>query len=200
MEDRIWRRGQKADYTDRPLTDEERAFAADAENYNQLFKFMSFNKLDTEEWYDILIIPYLQAVKKYCSRPELHIYPFHAVSNKVLSCAYHHYWRSYNTQKNMPEGGIISLDFTLQGDNQFSEHTLDEMWVDRRQQVERVVLDREMLTEIMLNLDEVQSRIFEMLLVGYNKREIVEELCITLTMLQTQLKRMQKVVADYLSI
>ena len=36
-------RGRKADYTDRPLTDEERAFASDENNYNQLFKFMRVN-------------------------------------------------------------------------------------------------------------------------------------------------------------
>lgn len=37
------KRGRKADYTDRPLTDEERAFASDENNYNQLFKFMRVN-------------------------------------------------------------------------------------------------------------------------------------------------------------
>ena len=65
MEERIWRRGQKQTYTDRPLTDEEREFAADWENYKKLFEFMNFYHMNQEEWYDILIIPYLQAVKKY---------------------------------------------------------------------------------------------------------------------------------------
>jgi len=48
-----------------PLTAEEKAFSADLENYDQFFKYMKINKLDQEEWYDILILHYLRAVKKY---------------------------------------------------------------------------------------------------------------------------------------
>ena len=35
MDERTWKRGQKQTYTDRPLTDEEREFAADWENYKK---------------------------------------------------------------------------------------------------------------------------------------------------------------------
>ena len=42
MEERTWRRGQKQTYTDRPLTDEEREFAADWENYKKLFEIMRY--------------------------------------------------------------------------------------------------------------------------------------------------------------
>lgn len=72
-DERTWRKGQKQTYTDRPLTEEEKIFSADLENYNQLFKYMRIYKLDQEEWYDILIIPYLQAVKKYISIPRLNV-------------------------------------------------------------------------------------------------------------------------------
>ena len=33
MEERTWRRGQKADYTDRPLTEEEKRFAEEHHDY-----------------------------------------------------------------------------------------------------------------------------------------------------------------------
>lgn len=147
MEERTQKRGHKADYTDRPLTEEEKAFAEDADNYNQLFKFMRVNQLDPEEWYDILIIPYLQAVKKYCSRPELHIYPFHAISNKVLSCAVHHHYRAMHTKKRMPEGGFVSLDYTMEGDNPFSEHNIEAWLIDGRVNVERQVIFKELFAE-----------------------------------------------------
>ena len=54
-----------------PLTAEEKAFSADLENYDQFFKYMKINKLDQEEWYDILILHYLRAVKKYLNIPHL---------------------------------------------------------------------------------------------------------------------------------
>ena len=53
MNETTWRRGQKQTYTDRPLTDEEREFAADWQNYKKIFEFMYFYNLKQDEWYDI---------------------------------------------------------------------------------------------------------------------------------------------------
>lgn len=201
MEERTWKRGQKQTYTDRPLTDEEKEFAADWENYKKLFEFMNFYHMNQEEWYDILIIPYLQAVKKYHVREDLRAnYKFWHVCNLMLSKAVYNHNRAMTRQKRMPDGGILSLDFMVEGDNPFSEHTLDELWIDRKQQTEKIVLDKEMLAEILVGLDDVQSRIFEMLLEGYNKKEIGKELCISYTTLKIQLEKLQSVVTDYLSM
>ena len=201
MEKRTWRRGQKQTYTDRPLTEEEREFAADWENYKKLFEIMRYYNLDEEEWYDILIIPYLQAVKKYHVREDLRKnYKFFHVLNLMLTKAMYNHNRAMNRQSRMPDGGILSLDYTLQGDNPFSEYNIDEWWIDRTQQVERVVLDTYMLESILIGLNEVQSRIFTMLLEGYSKTEICKELSISYTLLKAQLEKLQKVVSDYLSV
>ena len=58
---------------------------------------------------------------------------------------------------------------------------------------------KEMLAEILVGLDDVQSRIFEMLLEGYNKTEISKQLSISYTTLKAQLEKLQSVVTDYLS-
>lgn len=198
MEERVWRRGQKQTYTDRPLTDEEREFAADWENYKKLFEFMHYYKMNEEEWYDILIIPYLQAVKKYHVREDLRAnYRFWHVCNLVLSKAVYNHNRAMNRQKRMPEKGIVSLDYTMLGDNPFSEYKLDELWIDHNQQVERVVLDKEMLAEILMGLTTIQGKMFEMLLEGYTKTEIGRELCITYSVMTAQLESVEKVVRDY---
>ena len=177
MEEKTWRRGQKADYTDRPLTEEERTFASENENYNQLFKFIRVNHLDPEEWYDILIIPYLNAVKKYCSRPELHIYPFCAISNKILSRAVYGYHRANHTQKRIPEGGIISLDYMVEGDNLFSEHPIDVYWIDKTKNVEAYVIEKEFLSDVFANVSryaepDLLEMIIAMRIKGYTDSEI----------------------------
>ena len=200
MEERTWRRGQKQTYTDRPLTDEERAFAADPENYKKLFEVMRYYNLDEEEWYDILIIPYLQAVKKYHVREDLRKnYKFFHVLNLMLTKAMYNHNRAMHRGKRCPDGGIVSLDYTLLGDNPFSEHTIDEWWIDHTQQVERVVLDKAMIEAIISNLNNVQGKIFEMLLEGYNKTEIGKELCMNYITLKIQIEELQNVVSDYLS-
>ena len=201
MEERTWRRGQKQTYTDRPLTDEEREFAADWENYKKLFEIMRYYNLNEEEWYDILIIPYLQAVKKYHVREDLRKnYKFFHVLNLMITKAVYNHNRAMNRQSRMPEGGFVSLDYTLQGDNPFCEYLIAEWWIDRKQQTERVVLDKYMLESILIGLNDVQTRIFEMLLEGYSKTEISKQLSISYTTLKAQLEKLQKVVTDYLSM
>lgn len=200
MEERTWRRGQKQTYTDRPLTEEEREFAADWENYKKLFEIMRHYNLNEEEWYDILIIPYLQAVKKYHVREDLRAnYKFFHVLHLMLTKAVYNHNRHINRQ-NQWHNGIVSLDYTLQGDNPFCEYQIDEIWIDRNQQTERVVLDKYMLESILIGLNDVQTRIFEMLLEGYSKTEISKQLSISYTTLKAQLEKLQKVVSDYLSM
>lgn len=200
MEERTWRRGQKQTYTDRPLTEEEREFAADWENYKKLFEIMRHYNLNEEEWYDILIIPYLQAVKKYHVREDLRTnYKFFHVLHLMLTKAVYNHNRHINRQ-NQWHNGIVSLDYTLQGDNPFCEYQIDEIWIDRNQQTERVVLDKYMLESILIGLNDVQTRIFEMLLEGYSKTEISKQLSISYTTLKSQLEKLQKVVSDYLSM
>lgn len=187
-------------YSIRPLTDKERVFAADEGNYSYLFFYMRKMRLDPEEWYDILIIPYLDAVKKYHEYESARQYTFSTVLKNKLYSALTAELKKRKSKKRMPEGGICSLDYTLEGDNPFLENTLDELWIDRKQQTEKIVLDKEMLAEILVDLDDVQSRILKMLLEGYNKKEIEKELCISYTTLKNQLEKLQSVVTDYLSM
>lgn len=187
-------------YSIRPLTAEEKVFAADEGNYNYLFFYMRKWRLDPEKWYDILIEPYLNSVKKYHEYESARQYTFSTVLKNMLKTAVAKQLKMERAIKRIPEDKLFSLDYTEQGDNPFAEYTsksLEEFWIDRRHQVERIVLDNEMLTEILIDLDDVQSRIFEMLLEGYNKKEIKNQLCITYSTLKIQLERVQQIVADY---
>lgn len=201
MEERTWRRGQKQTYTDRPLTPEEAEFSGRWENYKKLFEFMHYYKMDENEWFDILIIPYLQSVKKYHEREDLRKnYKFWHVCNLMLSKAVYNHNRAMSRMKRKPIEEILSLDYVMEGDNPFSENRLDYMWIDRKQQTERIVLDKELQTEILFNLNDIQREIFEMLLKGYNKSDIGKLLSITYSTLNKQLKDLQIVVKQCLAM
>lgn len=189
-------------YSIRPLTEEERIFASDKNNYNYLFFYMRKWRLDEEKWYEILIEPYLNAVKKYHEYETARQYAFSTVLKKMLYSAVTKQLKMERAIKRIPEDKLCSLDYTYQGDNPFAEYTcksLEECWIDRKQQVEKVVLESEMLNDIMRDLDDVQSRVFEMLLKGYNKTEIGKELSITYVTLNCQINIVQEVVVNYLS-
>lgn len=133
-----------------PLTAEEKAFSADLENYNQFFKYMKINKLDQEEWYDILILHYLRAVKKYLNIPHLHQYEFGAVLFKTLDSARSNYCKAMTTQKRMPDGGLVSINYTLE-DEKGKEHQIEAWLIDRKANIEKQVIFKEMFQEFYKN-------------------------------------------------
>lgn len=129
-----------------PLTAEEKVFSADLENYNQFFKYMKINKLDQEEWYDILILHYLRAVKKYLNIPHLQQYEFGTVLFKTLDSARSNYCKAMTTQKRMPEGGLCSLDYVVEESNG-RKHRVESWFIDRRQNTENQIVFKEMFHE-----------------------------------------------------
>lgn len=161
-----------------PLTAEEKAFSADLENYNQFFKYMKINKLDQEEWYDILILHYLRAVKKYLNIPHLQQYNFGAVLFKTLDSARSNYCKSMTIPKRMPEDGLVSLDYTME-----DEHQIEAWLIDRKISVEKQVIFKEMFKEFYRkcttydddfwgNEDEVNEYLkceLDLLIEGYSK-------------------------------
>lgn len=190
--------GVKSEYTDRPLTEFEKEFAAEPKHYNLLFKFMNDYNLNPEEWYDILILDYLNAVKKYCSRVDLHIYAFSTICYKKLSLAYHHYWRAYYRQKNYPEGGFVSLDYTIQGDNPFSEYQKEDWQEDKKQNTESEVENNLALLEIMKKLTNLQQEILTMLVDEYTNADIKKQLNIKDKAFKSEMEIIRNIATEIL--
>ena len=182
---------------DRPLTEEERIFSANLENYDWLFKYMSINKLDQEEWYDILILHYLRAVKKYLNIPHLQQYEFSTILFRTLDNARINYFRDMNREKRMPSGGIVSLDW--EEDSLNGKRTAPMTWIDLKQSVEKTVMYHEMISEILSNLNDVQAEIFKMIMEEYNREEIKRYLGIKKGTFCNRMREIKHVVIDYLS-
>ena len=138
---------RKASYTDRPLTEEERVFAADAKNYNLLFWYMRLHKLDQEEWYDILIIPYLDCVKKYHEYGLADRLAFSTVFERKMYTAVTDEYKRRKRKKRMPEGGFCSLDYTLEDDRMNHESRIEEWWTDKKTNIEKQVIFKDLFRE-----------------------------------------------------
>lgn len=197
----IKRDRRKADYTDRPLTETEKEFAARPENYNLFLRYMKVRRLDPEEWYDILVFHYLRLVKKYLMTPKMQEYDFAAVLFATLDHRKSDYFRDMNRMKRIPQNCIISLDWEKEDENNDKgKVTAPMFWVDTKQSVERTVLFREMVSEILSNLDNEQTEIFIRIFEEYGKEEIRKDLEIGTWVYRKQLKEIKRVVADYLSM
>lgn len=175
-----------ADYSNRPLTEEEKEFAADSKNYDKLFQYMKVHKLDQSEWYDILIIPYLNSVKKYMSIPRLQKHDFGAILFVTLDNAKFNYYRSMNSKL---QQNTYSLDWESD-DTDSGTKIAPTFWIDIKQSVEKTVLFHEMISvEIFIRLIE-----------EYGKEEIREELNINRVAYYKKIKEIKQVVIDYLSM
>jgi putative uncharacterized protein (fragment) len=163
-----------------PLTAEEKAFSADLENYNQFFKYMKINKLDQEEWYDILILHYLRAVKKYLNIPHLQQYDFSTVLFKTLDSARSNYCKAMTIPKRMPEGGLCSLNYVVD-DGKGKELHIDAWLIDKKTNVERQVISKSCFENFWNAIDgffwnEQMKVVASLLLEGYSKREVIEHM------------------------
>lgn len=78
---------------------------------------MGINHLDVSEWYDILVIPYLNACKKWFENEDCRRLAFSTVAFKKLDTAVMNHYRAIYTKKRMPKGGFISLDYVLSGED-----------------------------------------------------------------------------------
>lgn len=169
-----------ADYTNRPLNDAEREFAA--ENHNLIFDYMRIKKLDAETFYDELVIDYLTAVKKYVTeKPELQIkYPFKQVLFQQLNGRMMHYWREYYADSRTMEREAVRLDYEYEDHKQERRNRVEPWWIDPMQNVERYVVEKEFLNDIYSNIyryaePDLLKLIIDMRQKGYNNREIARK-------------------------
>ncbi len=65
-----------------PLTEQQKTFAE--KHHNVIFKFMSLKKLAAGEWYGVVAIGYLKAVKRWLEREKLQKYAFSTIAFYIM--------------------------------------------------------------------------------------------------------------------
>ena len=162
---------RKASYTDRPLTEEERIFAE--KRHDLMYRYMRIHELDIDEWYDRLIIPYLQAVKKYHEYKKLQSYKFEQIFFRTLDSARSNYWRDLNRKKRCPEGGVWTLE-GLCSNNDYDDLDFYEIVSDKTAYLIDELITAEFDARNLFNeLEKMQYKeIIALRLQGYDGKEI----------------------------
>lgn len=171
-----------ADYTNRPLNNAEREFAALPENHNLIYDYMRIKRLDAETFYDELILDYLTAVKQYITeKPELQInFSFRQILFQRLNGRMMHYWREYSNGKNTIEREAFRLDYEYENHKQERHSRIEPWWIDPMQNVERYVVEKEFINDIYSNIHryaepDLLKLIVDMRQKGYSNREIARK-------------------------
>ena len=160
------------DYAERPLTKEEQAFAE--ENHELMYKYMKAYKLDLEEWYDVLIIPYLQAVKKYFSYSDLRKYKFERICFRTLDSARKNHWIKSERMKCYPDGNYF--------------------YYPTQTTTEDEALALGMLKVAVESLTDIQREILLSLVNGSRSSDVIEKLGISSATYYRQVRTIKQII------
>ena len=95
-----------------PLTKEQQEFAA--EHHGLVYRFLNDNHLPEDEFYDVVIFPYLKAVRDYCDNTSAQEYSFSTIAIRQMRFRLYDYFRSQERHKRNAE--ILSIHIGLYPD------------------------------------------------------------------------------------
>ena len=152
------------------MTPLQRQFAE--EHQDTVFRFLSHKNLSIEDYYDIVIFGYLQAVQEYDENPALSHFQFSTIAwTKMSDCLSKHFSYENKPKRKAPTVSI----HTYSSDGL----TLNEILPDRRKDLQAQTADRLLAMEVLSCLTETERRMVHMKADGLTCREIAEVFCNT---------------------
>lgn len=170
-----------------PLTAKERNFAT--ENHCLVYKFLNQNRLPENDFYDIVIFGYLQAVRDYLSNEKLKNYSFSTISWKAMKHSLKDYYKSQNRQKRTAE--IISIHLEVPSDGSTLEQCIPAT-NPLMQQLEMQFL----LHDLANQLSQQQMNLIHLKSSGYNMRYIAQNQKIPMKQVKELLEEIRKVLLE----
>ena len=146
-----------------PLTKEQQDFAA--EHHGLVYKFLDDNHLPENEFYDVVIFPYLKAVQDYCNSASAQKYSFSTIAIRQMKFRLYDYFRTQARRKRNTE--VISIHLGLYSDGVPLEEVLPGQ--DRLMQEFEM---QQMLHDLASHISEQQMKIVRMKGYGYGIKEI----------------------------
>lgn len=157
--------------SDIPLTPEQGTFAA--ENHGLVLKFLNENHLPEDEYYDVVIFGYLNAVKKFFYRPDMCQYSFSTIAWKEMRGALSNHHRTQGRKKRNAD--VISIHSSLYAGGLPLEHSVP-YGHDVMMELETHLL----LHDLAGHISEDQMNMVRMRNDGYDIREIARKHNVTM--------------------
>jgi DNA-directed RNA polymerase specialized sigma24 family protein len=154
-----------------PLNDEQRQFAE--ENHNLVYAFLHEKELPEDEFYDVVIFGYLQAVYEYTTKPLVQKYSFSTIAWRRMDSRLSNHYRYLSVPKRCAQ--TVSLYAPADNSGLTWEETIGIM-DDCMAEFESEL----MLHDLAKKLPRPQMNILYMKANGYGVREIAKKQKITI--------------------
>lgn len=165
------------------MTPLQRQFAE--EHQNVVFWFLKHKGLPIDDYYDIVIFGYLQAVQEYDENPALSHFQFSTIARtKMSDCLNKHY--SYKNKPKRKAPTVSIHTYTSDG------LTLNEILPDRQKDLQMQTADRLLAIEALSCLTETEQQMVHLKADGLTCREIAEIFSTTVHCINQQFRRMRR--------
>ncbi len=164
------------------MTPLQRQFAE--EHQDIVFRFLSRKGLPMDDYYDIVIFGYLQAVQEYDENPALSRFQFSTIARtKMNDCLSKHFSYENKPKRKAPTVSIHAC--TSNG------LTLSEILPDRRKDLQAQTADRLLAMEVLSCLTETERQMVHLKADGLTCREIAEIFSTTVHGINGRFRRMR---------
>ena len=154
------------------------------EHQDTVFRFLSHKGLPVEDYYDIVIFGYLQAVQEYDENPALSRFQFSTIAwTKMSDCLSKHF--SYENKPKRKAPTVSIHTYTSDG------LALDEILPDRRKDLQAQTADRLFAMEVLSCLTETELQMVHLKADGLTCREIAEIFSTTVHSINGRFRRMR---------
>lgn len=174
------------------LTPEQQEFAS--KNHSILEEFIKSHRLDMNDFYDVVVFGYLNAVQEYLERPELSKYTFKTIARiKMHDCLVEEY-KYRDRQKRTP---LIPMAVYQ---DEYTFATLDNLLPNRLEAMAETLDNQNRLNKLLACLTPVEKNLVYLKADGYTYREIAEHCQITKGSVTYRFQRLRKRVKEFVLI
>lgn len=168
------------------LTPEQKEFAE--EHHALVYRFLYDRHLNVEQFYDVVVFAYQQAVKKYDEDRALKKYAFSTIAWRRMEAAVGNYWRSRRCAAR--NAIVFSLDAPV--------HSKTVTKWDGTEICDPIaeLESKLMLSHMYARLNEDQRRLVGLRMSGAADDEIAQKLHISQESIDEQFGKMQELLAD----
>lgn len=152
--------------SDIPLTPEQRLFAA--ENHDLVYAFLNDKHLSENDFYDVIIFGYLDAVRRYFANPHLQQYSFGTIAWGGMQGALANYKRSMQRKKRTAT--VISIHVPRCDDGLPLEETIESP-----DELMRQLETRLLLHDLARHVSRQQMDMVRLRGSGYSDRDIAKK-------------------------
>ena len=165
------------------LTPEQRDFAE--RNHSLVFAFLNENKLAEEDYYDVAVFGFLDAVYAYHTDPKLHRYEFSTICWRKMRGAVSNYQKAQHAKKR-------TVDITAIPD--LPQRVLSNVSAYNEQMIQMEI--RLLMHDLTMLLSQRQMQIVGLRYQGYGVREIAKRLNMTVKQVRSLLTQSRDILIE----